>query len=111
MDEEYPFSASFGPASSRDEVIESAHHVYQRLLELTPGRNTLSCEIFDMLTVDADGDTVNTGKKKVLRKLFRPDVKNELSMLAFIQSCDALYKKIRYFRASVGNASVIDHVL
>lgn len=111
MDDDQPFGDTFGLASTRDELIASAHNVYHRLLKLTPGRSIVSCEFYDMLALEDDGETVNTGKRKALRKLFRPDANNELSLLAFVQSCDSLYKKLRYFRANVGNASVIDHAL
>jgi len=47
----------------------------------------------------------------VLKRLFRPDRFNEISLLAFVQTCDSVYKRLRYFRASVGNSSVIDQVL
>ena len=43
--------------------------------------------------------------------MFHPDARNEVSMLSFVQACDSLYRTMRYFRASVGNASVIDHAL
>lgn len=64
-----------------------------------------------MLIDDEDEDIVNDVKRKALKKMFRPNASNEVSLLAFLQSCDALYKKLRFFRASVGNASVIDKAL
>ncbi len=44
-------------------------------------------------------------------RLFRPDKFDEVSLLAFVQSCDGVYKKLRYLRASVGNSTLIDYVL
>jgi len=111
MDDARSFGEDFGPASSRDEVMASAHAVYHRLLSLYPGHSSLPWEVFSFLALEEDGATTNMAKKKALRKLFRPDANNELSFLAFTQCCDSLYKKLRFFRASVGNASVIDHVL
>lgn len=111
LDDDHPFGELFGKASTRDQVIASAHDVYQRLLKLTPGKAKVSCEFYDMLALEDDGENVNYGKRKALRKLFRPDANNELSLLAFVQCCDGLYKKLRYFRANVGNSSVIDHAL
>lgn len=111
MDDKYPFGEAFGPASSRDEVIASAHNVYHRLLSLNPGQSALSSEVIYLLALEEDGVTMNIPKKKALRKLFRGDAQQELSFLAFTQICDSLYKRLRFFRASVGNASVIDHVL
>ena len=112
MDLEHPFSESFGPASTRDELITSAQDVYHRLLQLSPSSSS-SMLPFSVLTVLADnGDgTEDKATKKTLKKLFPPDVNNEVSLLTFIASCDAVYKKLRYFRASVGNSSVIDKVL
>jgi small-conductance mechanosensitive channel len=93
-------------------VVKSAQVVYGRLLSLTPDCDgSLPYDVFDLLALEEDGTTTNMAKKKALRKLFRPDAKHELPFLDFLQSCDSLYKRLRFFRASVGNASVIDHVL
>jgi hypothetical protein len=110
MDESHPFGDSFGPATTRNECIESSHSVYYRLLKLTPDSLILSNDVLFMLAQKEDGSE-NGSKKLALKKLFRPDRYNQLPLLAFLQSIDTLYKKLRYFRASVGNASVIDHVL
>jgi hypothetical protein len=110
MDESHPFGDSFGPARTRNECIESSHSVYYRLLKLTPDAPILSNDILFMLAQNEDGSE-NASKRLALKKLFRPDRYNQLPLLAFLQSIDTLYKKLRYFRASVGNASVIDHVL
>ena len=111
MDEDFAFGQAFGPARNREEVIKSSHLVYYQLLKMTPDRKMLSCDILSMLAENEDGVVVDPAKRKALRKLFRPDANNGISLLAFIQSCDNLYKKLRFFRASVGNASVIDHAL
>jgi small-conductance mechanosensitive channel len=107
---ETPFGDAYGPASNRNESIQSSANVFRRLLRLSPGTTNLSYDVLKVLAEDDDGieDPV---KQKSLRQLFRPDARNELTRLAFIQSCDTVYKKLRYFRASVGNASVIDNVL
>jgi hypothetical protein len=110
MDESHPFGDSFGPATTRNECIESSHSVYYRLLKLTPDTPVLSNDVLFLLAQNEDGSE-NANKKLALKKLFRPDRYNQLPLLAFLQSIDTLYKKLRYFRASVGNASVIDHVL
>lgn len=110
MDLHHPFSTAFGPASTRDECIASAQNVYHRLLQLSPGSKVLSYDVLRVLASNQDG-TEDPVKRRQLRQLFRPDAFNELSLLAFIQSCDTVYKKLRYFRASVGNSSVIDKVL
>jgi hypothetical protein len=110
MDESHPFGDSFGPATTRNECIESSHSVYYRLLKLAPDSPVLSSDILFMLAQNEDGSE-SLSKKLALKKLFRPDRYNQMPLLAFLQSIDTLYKKLRYFRASVGNASVIDHVL
>ena len=111
MDDDFLFGEAFGPASTREQVVTSSATVYRRLLKLTPGKLKVSCDFYDMLALEDDGETVNSKKLKALRRLFRPDASNEISMVAFVQSCDSMYKKLRYFRANVGNASVIDHAL
>lgn len=111
MDDNFPFGGAFGPAGTRDQVVSSAASVYGRLLKLTPGREKVSCEFYEMLALEDDEETINVSKRKALSRLFQPDANNEMSLLAFVQSCDSMYKKLRYFRANVGNASVIDHAL
>lgn len=110
MDDDQPFGSSFGPASTRDEFLVSAQNTYYRLLKSTPGKEKLSGDIFGILAQDEAGLT-DRGKKKALHKLFRPNAQNELGLLAFLQCCDSVYRRLRFFRASVGNASVIDHAL
>lgn len=109
LDETRPFGEAFGPAANRDECLDSAHNLYWRLLKLTPGASTIPFSTIAL--VAAYGDRFDEGKKRALRRLFRPDVDDALPLVPFVQSIDTVYKKIRYFRASVGNASVIDNVL
>lgn len=59
---------------------------------------------------EADGQ-FDEHKAKGMVRLFRPDKFDEVSLLAFVQSCDGVYKKLRYLRASVGNSTLIDYVL
>jgi small-conductance mechanosensitive channel len=110
MDLEHPFSEAFGPASTRDELIESAQNIYACLLKLAPGSRVLPASVLTALSENEDG-TMDKAKKRSLSNLFRPDSNDDVPLLAFIQSCDTVYKKLRYFRASVGNDSVIDKVL
>jgi hypothetical protein len=110
MDLEYPLGTGFGPASTRDELIVSAQSLYQRLLKLAPGSRILPHSVLMVLTENEDG-TEDKEKRRSLKNLFRPDADDEVPILAFLQSCDTAYKKLRYFRASVGNSSVIDNVL
>lgn len=110
MDLEHPFGVAFGPASTRDELIQSAQNLYQRLLKLAPGYYGLPYTVLAVLSDNGDG-TVDKNLKKSIETLFRADADGEIPILTFIQSCDVVYRKLRYFRASVGNASVIDKVL
>lgn len=111
MDDSHPFSLSFGPAATRDECIRSAQRTYRRLMKLEPAdANYLSFDIIGLVAFDAEG-TEDEAKMLELRNMFRPGRFNEITLIAFVQACDSLYKNLRYFRASVGNASLIDHVL
>eukprot|EP00977_Amphora_coffeiformis_P004440 scaffold945_cov170-Amphora_coffeaeformis.AAC.20 len=110
MDEPYPLGEAFGPATTRDEVLKSAADVYRRMAS-SPDSSVLSCDVLYLLTEDEDGVTVDKSKRRAIRKLFQPNADNEVSILHFVKACDSLYRRMRYFRASVGNASVIDHAL
>mmetsp|Transcript_22184 Transcript_22184/g.54868 ORF Transcript_22184/g.54868 Transcript_22184/m.54868 type:complete len:517 (-) Transcript_22184:83-1633(-) len=110
MDLEHPFSESFGPASTRDELLTSAQAVYKLLLLLSEGSSILPFSVLAVLVENENG-TVDKRKRKNLRKIFPPDSRGNVSLLTFVMGCDSVYKKLRYFRASVGNSSVIDKVL
>lgn len=111
MDLEHPFSESFGKASTRDELLTSAQVLYRRLLRLAAdGATILPHSVLNVLAENPDG-TIDKQKRKALRKVFPPDRSGNVSLLAFVMGCDTVYKKLRYFRASVGNSSVIDNVL
>lgn len=110
MDLDFPFSEAFGRASSRNEMILSAEAVFNRLMSLSSEHDSLSFSVFKILLLEEDGSE-DDEKRKALKNLFRPDRNGNLNVLSFVQSCDTIYKKLRYFRASVGNASVIDQVL
>lgn len=68
---------------------------------------------FDTLALVGLDDDANYDNAKVqaVRTLFRPDKRGELPLVAFVQSIDTVYKHLRYFRASVSKASVIDQNL
>ena len=110
MDLEHTFSEAFGRASTRNEMILSAESVYRRLMKLSPDPSTLCFSVFDILVLREDG-TVDTAKRKKLRSVLQPDHDGNISPVSFVQACDTLYRKLRFFRASVGNSSVIDQVL
>lgn len=110
VDGRLPFSRSFGHAGTRDECIKSAEQTFERLMLQCPTKTKLSFNVLSVLATDEDG-LPDQKKMNQLRRVFRPDRYNELSLLAFVQSYDTVYRKLRYFRASVGNNSVIDKVL
>ena len=110
MDEPYPFGEAFGPATTRDQVLESATKTYHRLVASSE-QSVLCCDILYLLAEDDEGNTVDRSKKRTIKRLFHPDASKHVSTLSFVQACDSLYRRMRYFRASVGNASVIDHAL
>lgn len=111
MDESHPFGDAFGPASTREEAIEAYHHVYLKLAKFdSDDSKIVNFDVIALVANDENGVPIHA-KLHAVRKLFRPDARNELPLYAFVQSCDAVYKRLRYFRASVSNSSAIDKVL
>jgi hypothetical protein len=112
MDGLCPFGEAFGPAWTREECLESANSVYNRLLKLAPDdedvndNSTISFDVIKLLATDDDGLEIRE-KSKAYRRLFRPNRTNEITALAFVQSCDSVYRRLRFFRASVGNARYV----
>ena len=102
--------ASLTAATTREENIKSAKGLYRRLLDLEPGSPTVHFDVFGVLAYNIDG-TFDQHKAKSLVRLFRPSKFDDITLLHFVQSCDSVYKRIRYLRASVGNATLIDGVL
>jgi small-conductance mechanosensitive channel len=99
-----------GAATTRDECVKSSQDVYRRLLKLSSRVGILSFDVLKLLSLEDDG-LENDAKTDTLKRVFRPDKSDELPLLAFVQSCDAVYKRLRFFRASVRNSSVIERVL
>ncbi|GAX25540.1 hypothetical protein FisN_28Hh008 [Fistulifera solaris] len=111
MDESHPFGEAFGEAAKRDDCIMSAHELYLKLMKLSPNEKELPFETLALIAQSPEDKEESHYKRGALLKLFRPDKNKKVPLLAFIQACDTLYRRLRYFRASVGNATVIDHVL
>ena len=101
------FGVAFGDAQTRNKCVKSAMKVYKRLLRFTPEEENLQFDVIGALAYDKDGN-VDEKKVKQIVALFRPDRNDELTMLAFVQSCDTVYKKVRFFRASLQNSAMID---
>jgi hypothetical protein len=110
IQKQYPFSLAFGPAQSREECLESAQDVYNRLLMRTPERDLLHFETLALLTLDRQGN-VDVGKARDLVKLFRPDRQGNLSVLDFVRSVDTVYKSYKLLAASIANSSRIDRAV
>ena len=118
MDLSYPFSISFGLADTRAHCVESSQGVYRRLMCHNP-KNTSGVLQFDAIaslaksndasTEEGEKELVDADKMKDLIRLFRPDRQGNLTMLDFVKSVDAVYKKLRLLRASISSASQIDH--
>jgi len=110
MDQTYPFGEDFGLASNRDEAILSAEDVYRKLCKLEVRSGRLSFDALALVALE-DDETYDNVKKRAIRRLFHPDKDGLLTMLAFVQSCDALYRRLKYFLATVNNSASLDNVL
>ncbi|GKY97780.1 hypothetical protein MPSEU_000736200 [Mayamaea pseudoterrestris] len=106
-----PFGESFGPTWNRQVTITSSQTLYNRLLKLSDA--SMKSLPFDTLSVIAYGSdgTMDNAKLDAVRKVFCPDAQGQLPLIAFVGSVDAVYKRLRFFQASVANASKLDKVL
>ena len=97
MDDTYPFTPAFGPASTRPICVQSSENLFERLLQKTPNTAPLlPFETLSEISYDANGQLMRD-KVKALIKLFRPDRKGFLSKLDFVSSIDDVYKDLRLF--------------
>ena len=71
--------------------MKSAKGLYKRLLFLSPGSPVLHFDVIGVLAYNTDG-CFDEGKAKALVRLFRPDGNDDVSLVAFCQSCDGVYK-------------------
>lgn len=110
MDETYPFGEDFGIASNRDEAISSAENVYRRLCKISTVDGHLPFKTLALIAME-DDETYDNVKTTAVRRLFRPDKDEKLTLLAFVHCCDSLYRRLRYFLASVNNSASLDKVL
>lgn len=84
LGDEMPFGESYGDASDRNGSIKSSHNVFWKLQKCSPSPNAVSFEILSLVAMDSEGKT-DWLKLMALRKLFQPDARNELPLIAFIQ--------------------------
>jgi hypothetical protein len=108
LDVTYPFSKAFGLADNRNNCINSAQEVYNRLLKYTASESLLPFETLNILALDEKGER-SEEKHKALVCLFPPDGEKKLSLLDFVKSYDEVYRKFRTFRAAVSNSSVLNN--
>ena len=110
MDETFPFGEDFGLASTRDEAIVSAEGVYRKLCKLEVRAGRLPFDTLALIALQ-DDESYDDVKRRAIRRLFHPDKDGLLTNLAFVQSCDTLYRRLRYFLATVNNSASLDKVL
>lgn len=111
MDAQFPFGVDFGPASNRDECVQSSTEIFDELCKLSS--NDASRVEFSILALLAESENGERDdiKRVALHRLFRPPADGCLTKLMFVQSCDDLFRRLTYFRASVQNSSSLDQVL
>ena len=110
FDDVHPFGEAFGSASTRDECIAASHTLFWKLVQCVPGSRSINFDVLAIVATNVDGSQ-DENKLKLIRRLFQPDANNELNLLAFVQSVDNIYKRLRYFRSAMRNATVIDRQL
>jgi len=111
IDGDTPFGQMFGPACTRDACLRSAKSLYKRLISLNPNSPVLHMDVVGMLAYDSTASTLDETMAKSLVELMRPDMNDEISLLAFCRSCDVTFKELKRFQADVANATKIDGVL
>ena len=97
-------------AGTRKECIKSAARVYKRLLRFTPGETILRFDILGAISYDQEG-FLDEKLAQDLMTVFLPDKDDLISLVSFVQSCDYVYKHLRFLRAAMLNSSKIDSVL
>ncbi|CAJ1957660.1 unnamed protein product [Cylindrotheca closterium] len=103
---DYPFSFAFGPASNRNECVESAQNVFKQLL--AQGETNVEFETIAASLAVREGHLLSPERVKSLIRVFRPNRDGTLSVLDFVKSVDAVYKEFRLLQASIENSAQID---
>lgn len=86
INNEYPFSPSFGRANTREECVEAAQTVYDRLARGN-SNGMLNFDVLCRIAKLRDGST-DRSKIRELVKVFRPCRKGMISKLDFVRSTD-----------------------
>lgn len=111
MDTDFPFSAAFGLADTREACIASAQDVYDKLMMKERTINgELHFDTIAVLAIRRNGDFDNDRAKDLIRT-FRPDRDGGISMVEFVRSVDNVYKELRMLRATVASSSKIDQAV
>lgn len=105
---DFPFSLAFGLADTREHCIESSQKVYKRLLLRQPEEGVLDFDTIALLATTDDGN-IDREKMKELIRLFRPERDGTLTLVDFVKSVDAVYKRLRLLSASINNRRQIDN--
>jgi hypothetical protein len=103
---EYPFSELFGPASTREECIDSSQKVFDRLAKNSEG--VLDFQLICRIAELSDG-TTDYNKVRTMVKIFCPTRQGKINKIDFLGSTDRVYKALRLLLANIKNSSKIDH--
>jgi len=77
------------------------------LLLRQPEEGVLDFDTIALLATTDDGD-IDCDKMKELIRLFRPERDGTLTMIDFVKSVDAVYKRLRLLSATINNRRQID---
>jgi Ca2+-binding EF-hand superfamily protein len=85
IDKNYPFAASFGKATTREEAIESSQNVFESLARSEC--DTLQFEVLCQTAMRSDG-SMDKAKIRSIIKMFRPSRNGQITKLEFMKSID-----------------------
>ena len=94
---DYPFSPSFGSATTREECAKASQNLFDKLLK--KDEHVLTFDVLSKIARHLDG-TNDRKKTMELAKLFRPNRKGEMAKLDFVKSIDRYVNKTTKFENS-----------
>jgi len=107
METDYPFSASFGIASTRRTCVNSAIRLYNKLLKLQNDGDVLRfATIAEVAMLNAK--SADSQKMRHMLQVFRPDKDEVVTLVDFAGAVDNVYKKLTLLKRSIENAAAID---
>ncbi len=91
---DYPFSPSFGSATTREECAKASQNLFDKLLK--KDEHVLTFDVLGKIARHLDG---TNDRKKIMElvKLFRPNRKGEITKLDFVKSIDRYVNKTTKF--------------